>query len=71
MKVQKMICIDVELAEKLKEVNASELISDLLREHFKSRPVRTKEEIILELEKIRIKKEAEAKIQELENGRKN
>lgn len=34
MKTNKQFSIDVEIAEKLKDVNASKLISGLLKEHF-------------------------------------
>lgn len=34
MKINKMICIDEETAKKLDEINASELINRLLKDHF-------------------------------------
>lgn len=35
VKVHKMVCIDWEIAEQLKNINASELINGLLFEHFR------------------------------------
>lgn len=36
MKTHKLITLDVEIAEKLKSVNASKLINELLRDHFQT-----------------------------------
>ena len=63
----------MELVEKLKFVNASELVDRLLTNHFKEKPIdeMTLEEAEAELlreQKRKIMEEAEAKIKELENG---
>ena len=35
MKHHKMFCIDYELTKRLKDINASELVNELLTSHFK------------------------------------
>ena len=48
MKTNKQFTIDVDIAERLKETNASQLINSLLREHFE---VRSQKNTLLEEKK--------------------
>ena len=69
MKVTRSYTLDEEVIKKLSEVeNASALINKLLIEHFRVSVKKTLAELEKELKILEIKKEAEIKMQEIENA---
>lgn len=70
VKVHKMFCIEHDIAQRLKGVNASALVEELLTKHFKETDLkRLGAEKLGELRKLVIaKNENEQKIKELVNG---
>jgi hypothetical protein len=67
MKINKMFNIDVELAAKLKDINASELVNYLLMKHFENKENEnlTPEQREFKLKALDIQIEASKKLEEL------
>lgn len=74
MKANRMVYIDVELIERLKDVNASALIEKLLREHYKNikddKDIEnmTTEQAQQRLAELQLEKEFLDKVEALRNG---
>lgn len=67
MKVHKMFCVDLEVAERLKEENASSLVNGILIEYFKNKQPKTLEEKELLLKKLKAEEKYMRELQEIEN----
>lgn len=65
-----MLTIDVDLVDRLKCINASELVTSLLRKHFDSENVRTMTdaELAIELKIAELQDATDLKIRELRDG---
>lgn len=70
MKVHKMFCIDMELAEKLKGENASALVNHLLLTHFEKGILANLsiEDLQKRLAVIQLKKKQQQELETLNNG---
>jgi tryptophanyl-tRNA synthetase len=72
MKINRTYSIDSEIIEKLKGINASELISKLLTEYFDKKDnfinKMSKEELALFIKLEKEKKEIEKKLTEVQDG---
>lgn len=72
MKIHKMVCLDSDVVEAIKNENVSSLVNRLLKEHIKANinPYAnlTKEQLALREKMIEIRLKAEEKIKELQDG---
>ena len=70
VKRNKILCLDDDLVEKLKTINASKLVNDLLRRHYDETDLNqmSADQIRKELKAIDIREKAEAEVAKL-NGK--
>lgn len=67
MKAHKMFCIDIELVQKLKGINASSLVNELLTKHFEEEELNNTplEQLIVMKDKLEAMEEYDRKLREL------
>lgn len=69
MKTQKLLSLDYEIVAKLQEEkNASALVNDLLIFHYRTKKIKTKEELIKEIEKVKKIEALQEQIKAVQNG---